>query len=235
MKMKKTNKEFKKWTVRNSFEKSYGSNNPPSYPNETLIRICLSKRFTKFNINIFKKNFKVLEIGCFSGNNLRFFLENKIKSYGSEINNEMKKLCYSNLKRFNLKPPTIKLGSNDNITYEDKKFNLLVSINTIHYSHGTKLEKAVKEYSRVLKKGGIAIIETPTKDHDTVKTSQKVGDFHYLWGPKGFRKKSPMGFISNKKKFTNILRRYFADIEIILKTEFYEKIKLSTYVFVCKK
>ena len=29
--MKNTNKEFKKWTRKNSFEKSYGSNNPPSY------------------------------------------------------------------------------------------------------------------------------------------------------------------------------------------------------------
>ena len=233
--IKKNNKEFKKWTQKNSYEKSYGPNNPPSYPNETVVRVCLSKRFTRFNIDIFKKKFQLLEVGCFSGNNLRFFLENKVKCFGSEINDEMKNLCSSNLKRLRLNPPTIKLGNNENINYEGNRFNLLISINTIHYSYADNLEKAVREYSRVLKKGGIAIIESPTKDHNTVRTSKKIADFHFLWGPSGFRKKSPMGFINNLPKFKKILKKYFSDFELNYKTEYYEKIKLSTYVFVCKK
>jgi len=226
---------LKKWTRKNAYEKSYGSNNPPSYPSETLIRICLSTRFSKFKINIFKKRFQALEVGCFSGNNLRFFLENKVKCFGSEINNEMIKLCKSNLKRLKLISPKIKLGKNNNLNYESKKFNLLVSINTIHYSFGENLENAVKEYARVLKKGGIAIIETPSKNHNTFKKSKKVSDFHYLWGPTGFRHKSPMGFINDLNKFKKILKKYFSDFEINNKTEYYEKIKLSTYLFVCKK
>ena len=226
---------LKKWKRKNSFDKKFGSKNPPSYHHEMLLRVCLSKRFTNIEFNIFKKNFQILEIGCFSGNNLRFFLENKINCFGSEINKDMINLCKTNLRRFNLISPKIRLGDNLNIDYKSKFFNLLVSINTIHYSYGHNLELAVKEYSRVLKKGGVAIIETPTKNHTTVKKSKKITDFHYLWGPTGFRKKSSMGFVNNLKKFEKILKKYFSKIEINYKNEEYKKNNLSTYFFICKK
>ena len=71
-------KQEKIWLKKNSYDKKKGSKSPPSYPNEMLIRLCTSKRFSKFPLNIFKKNFKVIEIGCFAGNNLRFFIENKV-------------------------------------------------------------------------------------------------------------------------------------------------------------
>ena len=70
-------KQEKIWLKKNSYDKKKGSKSPPSYPNEMLIRLCTSKRFSKFPLNIFKKNFKVIEIGCFAGNNLRFFIENE--------------------------------------------------------------------------------------------------------------------------------------------------------------
>jgi len=223
------------WLKKNSFEKKHGSKSPPSYPNEMLVRLCTSKRFSQNAINIFKKNYKVIEVGCFAGNNLRYFIENNIKCFGSELNNEMVQLCKENLNRFKLKPPLIKIGTNENLKFKKNFFNLLVSINTIHYSYKNNLINAVKEYSRVLKNGGIAIIETPTREHSTVKNSKFISDFHYKWGPSGFRKSSDMGFISDLDKFKKILKKYFRNIEINYKIEEYKKFKISNYVFVCRK
>ncbi len=229
------NYQTKQWVKKNSFEKKFGSINPPLFPNEMLVRLCSSSRFSKIKINILRKKFKILEIGCFSGNNLRFFLEKKVHCYGSEINNEMRNLCINNLKKFGYKNIKINIGDNENINYGNNYFDLLVSINTIHYSYGKNLEYAVKEYARVIKKGGILIFETPTPMHTTVKKSKKVGDFHFLWGDKGFRNKNPIGFINNLSKFKRILNKYFSKFEINHKVESYNKIKLSTYFFVCKK
>ena len=43
---------LKKWKRKNSFDKKFGSKNPPSYPHEMLLRVCLSKRFTNIEFNI---------------------------------------------------------------------------------------------------------------------------------------------------------------------------------------
>lgn len=229
------NDQKNQWIKKNSFEKKFGSINPPSFPNEMLIRLCSSSRFSKIKVNILKKNFKVLEIGCFSGNNLRYFLEKKIHCYGSEINSEMRNLCINNLKKLGYKSIKINIGDNENINFKSNYFDLLISINTIHYSYGNNLEKAVKEYARVIKKGGVLMFETPTPRHSTVKKSKKITDFHFSWGDKGFRNKNPIGFINNLKKFKSILNKYFSKHEINHKIEHYSKMNLSTYFFVCKK
>tara|TARA_Y100000768_G_C23983095_1_gene687053 strand:- start:1801 stop:2499 length:699 start_codon:yes stop_codon:yes gene_type:complete len=225
----------KNWKKNNSYEKKYGANNPPSYPNEMLVRLCSSTRFSDIKINLSKKNLKILEIGCFAGNNLRFFLEKKIQCFGSEINSSMKRLCENNLKSLGYKNLKIKIGDNENINFKSYFFDLLISINTIHYSYGKNLENAVKEYSRVLKKNGVLLFETPSPEHSTMKKSKKISDFHFLWGDNGFRKKTPIGFINNLNKFKKILYKYFSKIEINHKVEKYKNMNLSTYFFICQK
>ena len=51
----------------------------------------------------------------------------------------MVQLCKENLNRFKLKPPLIKIGTNENLKFKKNFFNLLVSINTIHYSYKNNL------------------------------------------------------------------------------------------------
>ena len=79
-------------------------------------------------------------------------------------------------------------------------FDLLISINTIHYSYLKGIDKAINEFSRVLNKGGIAIIETPSEKHDALINSIKK-DNHWIWEWGGFRQNSFLGSFDNKKKF----------------------------------
>ena len=73
------------WKANNSFNKSLGAKFPPSYPNEMLVKTCSSKKYSRLTSNLFQIKLKVCEIGCLSGNNIRF-LDKKWKTYGVEIN-----------------------------------------------------------------------------------------------------------------------------------------------------
>ena len=59
----------------------------PSYPNEMMVKILVLE-FIEVRIKPAGQN-KILEIGSFSGNNLRFFIENGFKAYGVEINQQL--------------------------------------------------------------------------------------------------------------------------------------------------
>ena len=83
-------KNIEKWNEKNSFNRSKGAKYPPSYPNEMLVKLCSSKSYSNLTKNLFnKKKINVCEIGCLAGNNLRFFLDRKWKTYGIEINQKL--------------------------------------------------------------------------------------------------------------------------------------------------
>ncbi len=168
----------------------------------------------------------------FLGNNMRFFIENKIKCYGSEINQEIENLCKKNLKRLKYKLPVVKIRNNKNLNYGNNYFNMLVSINTIHYSYGEHLNKALSEYSRVIKKGGYTLIETPTQNHYIVKASKKISDFNYQRGLEGFRKNTNNGFVNKLNMFKKMILKYFSSFQINYKNEIYGKYNFSTYFFI---
>ena len=228
--------EMSGWKAKNSFSKTLGAKYPPSYPNEMLVKICSSKKYSGLTKNLFSnKKIKVCEIGCLSGNNIRFFLDKKWSTFGIEINKDLLKLAKKNLKRFKIKLNNLKIGNNENLPYTNNYFDLLVSINTIHYSSANKIDEAIKEYSRVLKKNGIAIIETPSPKHDAVKNSIKKKDNLWIWKWGGFRNNQKIGFFDKKEKFKKKLEKFFSKVEINERSEDYKNIKLYWYFAICKK
>jgi ubiquinone/menaquinone biosynthesis C-methylase UbiE len=134
-----------------------------------------------------------------------------------------------------IKFSNVKIGHNEKIPYKSNFFDLLVSINTIHYSYGNKLNKALFEVSRVLNKDGLAIIETPSNKHDAIKNSIKKSENHWIWKWGGFRQNSIMGFFDNKAKLKRKLKNFFSEVEINERSEIYKNIKLYWFVAICKK
>ena len=141
------------WNKQNSVDKSKLSEFPPSYPNEMLVKILSSTLYSPLKSQL-PLNPKVLEVGIFSGNNARFFLENDYELTGSELNLEMVKLGQENLTRLRYNLPVINIGHNTELNFASNMFDLLVSINTIHYSPGENSGKAINEFCRVLKPTG---------------------------------------------------------------------------------
>ena len=218
--------KFAKYTKNNS----YTSKNPPSYPNEMMVKIFSSKNYSNIRFKPPSKN-KILEIGSFSGNNLRYFIENNYKTYGIEINQELVDLGLENLKRLKIKPPLIKIGTNLKIPFKNKFFDTLVSINTIHYNFGDDLDKAIIEYKRVLKNDGVLYLQTDGKDHFCI--GKKIGNLRYKSTLKDFRSNYIFGFFDNISHFKYFLKGHFRKVEIFEKSE-KTKINLHWYIAICK-
>ena len=214
-----------KYTKKNSFK----SNQPPSFPNEMMVKIFSSKHYSNIRLKYPNKN-KILEIGSFSGNNLRYFIENKYKTYGIEINQDLVDIGIKNLKRLKIKPPLIKIGTNTNIPFRSSFFDTLVSINTLHYNSGYEIHEAIIEFKRVLKNGGVLYLETVGKNHFAF--GKKINNLMYKSNIKDFRKNHIYGFFDNKLHLKKFLKNYFNKVEICERSE-YSKINLHWYIAIC--
>ena len=177
----------------------------------------------------------VLEVGIFSGNNARFFLENDYAVSGSELNLEMIELCKENLTRLKYEIPNLAIGDNTNLAFEDGVFDLLVSINTIHYSSGENSKKAIKEFCRVLKPNGWAIIETPGNEHFAVKQATRKDLLKYEWHAGGFREGEEFGFFDSVEHFKSLLLEDFRDVQICRRLENFPDVTLEFWMAVCRK
>ncbi len=215
-----------KYTKKNSSK----SEHPPSFPNEMMVKIFSSKHYLNIRLKSPSKN-KILEIGSFSGNNLRYFIENNYKTYGIEINQELVDLGVTNLKRLRIKPPLIKIGTNTKIPFKSRFFDTLVSINTIHYNSGSEIHEAIMEFKRVLKNGGVLYLETVGKNHFAF--GKKISNLKYKSNLKDFRKNHTFGFFDNKLHLKKFLKHYFNKVEICERSE-KSKVNLHWYVAICK-
>lgn len=215
-----------KYTKKNTHK----SKNPPSYPNEMMVKIFSSKHYSNIKIKSSSKN-KILEVGSFSGNNLRYFIENNYKTYGMEINQQLVNLGIENLKRLKIKQPLIKIGTNTKIPFKSRFFDTLVSINTIHYNSGSEIHEAIMEFKRVLKKGGVLYLETIGNNHFAF--GKKIDNFCYKSNLKDFRKSHIFGFFDSKLHLKKFLKCHFSKVEIFERSEI-SKIHLNFYIAVCK-
>jgi SAM-dependent methyltransferase len=125
-------------------------------------------------------------------------------------------------------------GDNLNIPFENDCFDLFVSINAIHYNFGKDFERGIAEYRRVVKEGGVVIIETSAKKHDCVRAANRVNELDYIWNAGDFRDGQHFGFVDNEKQFEDILKKYFSEVEIHHRHEITPKSHLEWYIGVCR-
>lgn len=92
----------------------------------------------------------ILDVGCGTGTFMTMVLEEKpqVKGYGIDFSNEMLKIASTKV------PKRTKLihGMAEELPYENKKFDLVVMIDSFGYFGDPK--QAIKEVYRVLKPGG---------------------------------------------------------------------------------
>ena len=222
------------WSKENSFDKSLLSKYPPSWPNEMLVKVLSSLNYSTIPANL-SNPVKILEVGIFSGNNARFFLENGYEVFGSELNLEMVELGIQNLTRLGYVPPQIEIGDNLNLPASDSDFDLLVSINTIHYSAGTNSNLALREYARVIRQGGYAVIETPGSAHFAVQAAKRIEELNWEWHAGGFREGLSFGFFDTREHFQTKLLEHFKEVHVCRRLEEYPDVTLEFWMAICRK
>lgn len=202
------------WTASNSYATDKGSVSPPCFPHEYLVKTLSSS----FNSNMLPldRSAKVLEIGAFGANNLRFLWEKGYHDiYAIEVTQSLVSMCQERASiymgsEFDL--TRIVLGSNLSIPFPDNYFDLIISINTIHYSVGVDVSTSIDLWKSKLQPGGRLFLETAGPQHDYVLDSERMGKNSWLWGKKaGFRYGSPAGFFDSEDAFQAFIHDKFSD------------------------
>lgn len=230
--------KIEKWTVENSFDKKTGSVTPPQWPHEVLVKLFSSRAYSNLTHNIIPLNesIRVVEIGCMGSNNLRFFSQKGCVVSGVEVTADLVNLSKEKCKDYGLENINVLCGNNQSIPFDDSSMDVLVSVNTLHYEQGAKnINNALKSFSKVLRPGGVAFIETVATEHFIYKKATRLDDFCFRSNYDDFRKNDLFGFFESSLQFKNTLQNYFSEVEVVTVSEFYQDISLQFYIGLAKK
>lgn len=125
----------------------------------------------------FKKKFTVLDIGCSHGTGVKYLKTKGFISHGIDIANIAIELCESR------KIENCKVACVLETGYPDDSFDGLISSDTFEHLHPRDLGKALSECKRILKPGGIFILNVATvpeinRDYDFVAAKHNLKNLH---------------------------------------------------------
>ena len=185
--------------------------NFPAWPNEILVKL-INGKYLKNKIFL-KKGSNILDVGCGFGNNLLPFNKNSYHLYGTEVSKEISKIASNFLESLGIKA-IIKKGTNKSLPFKDNFFDLLISINVLHYENSEKnILLSLQEYRRVLKKNGSIIIFTVGPEHSIFKKSKALGDHLYEIKDWDFRNGERYFYFESLKYLEFYSSKFFNKIE----------------------
>lgn len=130
----------KEWDSAYSSE---GTRHKNKYPSEMVVSWVLKN----YNVSN-KKTYRVLDIGCGWGNNLKFLIENGFDAYGVEQST----VACEYLKEYY--PEKIIHGSISDLPFESNFFHFLIDRNSIQHNKKKYIRIILRECKRVLKRNG---------------------------------------------------------------------------------
>lgn len=222
------------WTKKIVVDERFGAKTPPLWPNEFLVKIMSSHAYSNLYSQI-PNNARALEVGIFAGNNARMLKDKGFNVFGIEVNEEMVSFSLESLKRFGITDIEVKAGSNIDLDFPSDFFDVLVSINTLHYSVGNEIDLAIQEFARVIKPGGFAVIETPSSEHYIPKQCKRLSECKWEWQAGGFRNGDHVGFLDSKEHFGDKCKSFFTTVEILSRCEEFTNTKLAWWIAVVQK
>jgi ubiquinone/menaquinone biosynthesis C-methylase UbiE len=136
----------------------------------------IGPRIIKF-IQEAKGNF--LDLGCGSGRNL--IKNNQVEFYLVDFSQKMLDLAGKKAKKLKLKYKLIKTDASNLKCFEDNFFDSALYIATLHCLEKKEREKSLKEFFRVLKKKGKALISVWNTKHPAFKRFKNKKEILLAW------------------------------------------------------
>jgi len=182
-----------------------------SWPDETLIRILKGPYLDKYNLEFIDKN--VLDVGFGNGESFMFLKSIGLNIYGTEVDQDLCDQVFSWAMKNSIEVD-LKTGVNTKINFPDNYFDYLISWNVLHYEDNEiSILKALKEYARVLKKGGRIFVSTTGPEHKILVDSTKVGEHRYLIGRDDDMRKGQIFYYFDKpSEIERVFFQFFDDI-----------------------
>ena len=194
------------------------------WPTEYVTRLVLGRQYLArpFTLN---QGSRIVDVGCGGGANLLPFAD-RCEVFGVEISDPICAVARDFLASKNV-TADIRAGGNRTIPFDDKFFNLAMSINAIHYEP-TEAEwhEAVAELARVSPQ---VLISTVAPEHDVFKTAKHVGgrvyEFTYDW-----RQGARMTYFTDPDDLAREIGKHFSHVEIGRETQRLMKTNLDVFI-----
>ena len=204
----------------------------PLWPNEAMVKIVFGG-YLKNPIRL-KESGQVLDVGCGFGNNLLPFLFRGWQGAGVEITPEIATQVSKNLQSRGM-GANIQPGSNRHIPFPDNSFDLVLSINALHYEKDQDdIDSALDEFKRVMGKDAALVIFTTGPNHDIFRKSEQIGNNQYRIQNFDFRDGEQYFYFDSTKHLDYYMRRHFTDVEVGQVTEKLMTMSLDFLVAVCR-
>lgn len=205
----------------------------PRWPMEAMVKLVFGDYLSR-RIHL-PQDAQVIDVGCGFGNNLLPFLDRQMKCCGVEIADSIAQVGRELLQARGHEAD-IRQGENRAIPFESDRFDLLLSLNVVHYEKNeADIMAALREYERVLKPGASMVLFTAGPDHDIYKRARTLGDHRYEISNWDFRDGQQYFYFDNLKYLNHYVSRVFDGVETARITERYPKLDLDFLVAVGRK
>ena len=122
----------------------------------------LLDKYIKFK----KKKFEILDFGCGEGSNVIFFEKNyKFIPYGVDISSDSIRKCKSKCKKYKNNFKVINPKPNINDNFFNKKFDLIISTQTLYFLSDIDLKKRLISLRNLLKPNGFVYFTMKATKH----------------------------------------------------------------------
>ncbi len=176
----------------------------------------LVKTIKELNISR-KSNF--LDVGCGTGSQAILLAKKGFSVVGIDISEKLLKICKDKIKRLNIKDRlTVFCASADDLLFDNSSFDNIVCFYNV-LNHIQNYNTALKEISRVLKKGGIFFLEF-----------EKVSIFEIIYGFLDIFLKGKLGYEITFEEWLQQLKSFISKRNITVNWTYSDcKIKYQQY------
>lgn len=228
----KSDDSTEKWNAeikRESAARKY-----PKWPNEAMLKILFGGG--DYLKSPFKPSseWRVLDVGCGFANNLVPFADIGCDCHGVDLHPDMAATAQAVMNERGFKTH-IQAGSNRALPYPEAHFDLLLSINTLHYEGSeANILAALKEFRRVLKPGGGVYLSTVGPEHEIYRRAVLLGAHRYRVQNFDFRDGEEFFFFDSERYLRYHCERVFSDVETGRVTEKLINLPLDFLVALCR-
>ncbi len=154
---KEYSKNTKAWQELFYKDKSKMRNKAFQIPHQDL------PKFIKF-LKIAKAK-KVLDLGCGTGRHMIALSKAGFRVYGIDVAKNALDVARETLTKAKIKGEFKKANIYKNLPYRNNFFDAVISTKTLHHAKVTEIKRLIKEIERIMRPGGILMVEVPKKSN----------------------------------------------------------------------
>lgn len=207
----------------------------PKWPNEAMLKVLFGgSNYLQIPYKP-APDWRVLDIGCGFANNLVPFADIGCECHGVDLHPQIAEQTQALMDERGYKV-TLGVGSNRSLPFPDEHFDLLLSINTLHYEGSEQnIRAALAEFKRVLKPGGGVYISTVGPEHEIFKRAELLGNHRYRMRNYDFRDGQEFFFFESESYLRHYAEQLFPSVETGRVTEKLMKLPLDFLIALCRR